>query len=296
MSAYALPGAFPFDALKLRSKSEKGSYQSKTNDENKKFRSAGGIDITVKSAKVNHYLLIQSLTRQKPQTHHTHSEQMLNSLECKEDDDEQWGEYSEAQNTFQEMRIHAIGPEDQVRIKERHDSICSDQKLSSESAKTSSKNESHVDAIEFTLSISSNGRSYTAKRPFTSISKLRDELVNEVTSRCSELEIPELPLLREQPSSNGPHNVAMMNGFAGLGFTNLQAMVCSYSPKIEDWLHIIVHLNPYSQVLAKFLWEPITTNSNKKPTSRENKQDAKCTLRKHPSKQHLMTLDCINEE
>ena len=80
MSAYALPGAFPFDSLKLRPKSEKGSYQSKINDENKKFRSAGGIDITIKSATVNHYLLIQSLTRQKPHTH-THSEQRLNSLE-----------------------------------------------------------------------------------------------------------------------------------------------------------------------------------------------------------------------
>ena len=290
MSAYALPGVFPFESSsKLRPKSKEGSYQSKANN-----RTNGGIDITIESAKINPHLLIQSLTRQ---TSHTriHIEQLASTLECKhdDDDDEQWGEYSEAQNTFQDRRIHAVVPEGAMNGGEREGSRISEQQTSFRNASISSKEEPHMNAIEFTLSICSNGRSYTAKRPFKSLSKLREELVNEVTSRCSGLEIPELPSLREKLSTNGPHNVAMMNGFAGRGFSNLQAMVCSYRPKVEDWLHVIVDLNPCSQSLANFLWEPIAINSNKKRTSMKSKQERKCSLSR---KNQMTTLDSINEE
>lgn len=129
----------------------------------------------------------------------------------------------------------------------------------------------HDEAIEFELSISFNGRKYTATRTMQCIVQLRDDLVSEMNNRKQWLQmrrssgetssenstnaaddedinvqIPEIP-----PISGGA-------GFVGRGFTMLHAMVTSYVPTMEIWLHSVMAIVPQdSECLSNFLWEPL---------------------------------------
>jgi hypothetical protein len=124
---------------------------------------------------------------------------------------------------------------------------------------------SHDEAIEFELSISFNGRKYTAMRTMQCIVQLRDDLISEMNSkkrwlqmRSSEnsfntaddedinVQIPEIP-----PITTG-------SGFVGRGFTMLHAMVTSYVPAMEGWLDSVMAIVPQdSECLTNFLWEPL---------------------------------------
>jgi hypothetical protein len=129
----------------------------------------------------------------------------------------------------------------------------------------SSADSSHDEAIEFELSISFNGRKYTAMRTMQCIVQLRDDLISEMNNkkrwlqmRSSEnsfntadddddkyVQIPEIPPI------SGP-------GFMGRGFTMLHAMVTSYVPAMEGWLDSVMAIVPQdSECLMNFLWEPL---------------------------------------
>jgi hypothetical protein len=146
----------------------------------------------------------------------------------------------------------------------------------------------HDDAIAFELSISFNGRKYTATRTLQCIVQLRDDLIKEMNSRRQWLtarqvsldasslsqsslfeeigvsrsrsaemtvEIPEIPPLGDD-ESNGS------SGFVGRGFTMLHAMATSYVPVMERWLRSVVAIVPRdSECLTNFLWEPLANQA-----------------------------------
>lgn len=159
---------------------------------------------------------------------------------------------------------------------------------------SSAQNNSQDDAIQFTLSITFNGRKYTATRALPSFVKLRNDLVKEIENKKNspnrsqrlgfsynsdsdkeeeeeaqydnksnvqnddpDVIIPELPLgvnAIDSDKSGG------LMGMAGRGFRGLQETVKNYCPPMENWIRSVAALVPSSPILANFLWEPIQIN------------------------------------
>ncbi len=151
------------------------------------------------------------------------------------------------------------------------------------------KGNPHDDAIEFELSISFNGRKYTATRTLQCITQLRDDLIREMNARrqwlqirqaasdafssvdkksddqdsnhrsnseeAIRIEIPEIPCMTGD-ERNGS------SGFVGRGFSMLHAMATSYVPLMERWLRNVMAIVPQdSECLTNFLWEPLSNES-----------------------------------
>jgi hypothetical protein len=129
-----------------------------------------------------------------------------------------------------------------------------------------SKGNPHEDAVEFELSISFNGRKYTAMRSMQCIVQLRNDLIREMNFRKQWLhtrrrhsqdakdedgdtiQIPEIPPMTGEEGSGG---------FVGRGFTMLHAVLSSYCPAMERWLRSVTTIVPQdSESLSNFLWEP----------------------------------------
>ena len=139
-------------------------------------------------------------------------------------------------------------------------------------------------SIQFELSISLNGRKYTATRTLQRIMQLRDDLILEMSGRRQWLQaasgafssaevnlvdrnirrsdssgdihvqIPEIPPMSGEDSNGG-------SGFVGRGFTMLHAMATQYVPVMERWLRNVMAVVPQdSECLSHFLWEPISNN------------------------------------
>lgn len=158
----------------------------------------------------------------------------------------------------------------------------------------------HKEAIQFELSISFNGRTYSATRTLPNIIQLRNNLISEISSRRKVLRdrrprwikkamegeadsdddetaktvemddvydvtIPELP----DYYSSDDRNTG--GSFAGRGFTLLQALLRSYCPVMEGWLQKVTDLVPPmdSPSLSHFLWEPVS-GEVKMPTRSSN--------------------------
>jgi hypothetical protein len=134
--------------------------------------------------------------------------------------------------------------------------------------------------MQFELSISFNGRKYTAMRTLPSLLQLRRDLMEEVENRqrifqsagfkpprhparlhsdyddddesCQEQDvcIPELPRLAED---------CPWTAQASRGFSMLQGVLSSYAPTLEGWLRNVTKLVPPndSPSWANFLWEPV---------------------------------------
>jgi len=152
-----------------------------------------------------------------------------------------------------------------------------------------SKGNPHEEAIEFELSISFNGRKYTATRTLQCIVQLRDDLIREMNARRQwlrirqsssdafsttdnkhdhrdiigtkkseeqiRIEIPEIPSMTCEETSGS-------NGFVGRGFTMLHALATSYVPVVERWLRNVMAIVPQdSECLTNFLWEPLSKDS-----------------------------------
>jgi hypothetical protein len=134
--------------------------------------------------------------------------------------------------------------------------------------KERSKGNPHEDAIEFELSISFNGRKYTAMRSMQCIVQLRYDLIREMNVRKQWLhtrrqhsqdtkdedrdtiQIPEIPCMTDEEGSGG---------FVGRGFTMLHAVLSSYCPAMERWLRSVTTIVPQdSESLTNFLWEPLS--------------------------------------
>lgn len=152
-----------------------------------------------------------------------------------------------------------------------------------------SKGSPHDEAIEFELSISFNGRKYTATRTLQCIVQLRDDLIREMDARRQwrnirqaashafstsavkpgdgdaptnatteqdiDIQIPEIPPMSGEDSDGN-------SGFVGRGFTMLHAMATSYVPVMERWLRNVMAIVPQdSESLTNFLWEPISSET-----------------------------------
>lgn len=137
-------------------------------------------------------------------------------------------------------------------------------------------------SIAFELSISFNGRKYTATRTLQCIMQLRDDLILEMNGRRNwlraasgafssvekkpvdrntnsgtpveeiNIQIPEIPPMSGDDSNGG-------SGFVGRGFTMLHAMATQYVPVMEGWLRNVMAVVPQdSECLTNFLWEPLS--------------------------------------
>lgn len=118
------------------------------------------------------------------------------------------------------------------------------------------------DALQFELSISSNGRNYTAVRSLPTIQRLRQELLNEVGQKgdgdCCK--IPELPDWKEDESK----------GVARRSFSFLHSCLRSYVPALEGWLRAVTAVVPTdSPTLARFLVEPLWIQLEKELSEKE---------------------------
>jgi hypothetical protein len=138
----------------------------------------------------------------------------------------------------------------------------------------------HDDAIAFELSISFNGRKYTATRTMQTIVQLRNDLIREMNGRKrwlpnlkqrqpdlsspssssssepssytegEKFQIPEIPPIADETGSGG---------FVGRGFTMLHTVLSSYCPTMERWLRNVTAIVPQdSESLTNFLWEPLS--------------------------------------
>ena len=96
------------------------------------------------------------------------------------------------------------------------------------------------EALKFELSISFNGRKYTALRSLPSFEELRRDLLEEVDT-----DIPELPF---------------QESVQGHSFSFLQGILQSYVPVVERWLREVTkRVSPTaSPSLRSFLWEPVS--------------------------------------
>lgn len=143
----------------------------------------------------------------------------------------------------------------------------------------------HDEAIQFELSISFNGRTYTATRTLQCIIQLRNDLIREMRYRqqwlkmrrqqeslhdtkttplreivneddsysMEDIDIPEIP-----PISTGDES-SSGGGFVGRGFTMLHTVLASYRPVMERWLRNVIAVVPQdSECLTNFLWEPVS--------------------------------------
>jgi len=152
----------------------------------------------------------------------------------------------------------------------------SPQRIKLMSSKSSTTKNHDDDALQFKIGVNINGRKYTATRALPSFVKLRQDLMQEISSSKMEARhhfhhhidndslIPNLPIGndRSYSSSEGIFDdlearARAVVGFAGRGFSRLQAAICSYCPEMEKWLRAVAIIFPASPSLANFLWEPV---------------------------------------
>jgi hypothetical protein len=145
----------------------------------------------------------------------------------------------------------------------------------------------HEDAIQFELSISFNGRSYSATRTLPRIMELRNDLIRELNCRRKRLQRRRIRWNSKNPNDKDDDTVATVDeeedfdvfipeipecdtdsvavnggGVAGRGFAMLQALLRPYCPAIERWLRNVMDLVPptSSPSLSNFLWEPVSVD------------------------------------
>ena len=172
---------------------------------------------------------------------------------------------------------------------------CSSSSTSSSGDKKNDTGSPHEEAIQFELSISFNGRTYTATRTLQCIIQLRNDLIREMRYRqqwlktrrledqqydvtappptmtveplreiineddgaCYSMEDIDIP---EIPPMNAGDGTCSGGGFVGRGFTMLHTVLASYRPLMERWLRNVIAVVPQdSECLTNFLWEPVSS-------------------------------------
>lgn len=164
-------------------------------------------------------------------------------------------------------------------------------------------------ALQFKIGVNINGRKYTATRALPSFVKLRQDLMQEMSTDKMDtwqhvhnhqdtdlLIIPNLPIGND-PSYSSSESILdhlegrarAVVGFAGRGFSRLQAALCSYCPEMEKWLRAVVMIVPASPSLANFLWEPVEGDARMKDCVLNRRQSQSSgdgggggSLMKHP--------------
>lgn len=182
----------------------------------------------------------------------------------------------------------------------------------------------HKEAIQFELSISFNGRTYSATRTLPTIVQLRNDLIAEINNRRNALRARRLcwtkkrednrktkegsddwddndtvktvdeediydVTIPELPDYYSSEDRNTGGSFAGRGFTLLHALLRSYCPAMEGWLRKVTDLVPPmdSPSLSQFLWEPV---------SGEVKVPTKSKMPTRGSNQSFSTLVSIKED
>jgi hypothetical protein len=259
MSAYALPGLFPpiytessqsGDCSSGMSSSAASSPTSPLHEQKDSSR-ISDILIAVKEAKIDPVRLVQWITGS-----------------------------SRTQQQPQRKTLRRRGSRE--RLDTPQQSPASSKRLLQHEEKNSGAGTPHDEAIEFELSISFDGRKYTATRKrWLQIQRAAEpsSFENSVNSSNVEediiIQIPEIPPMTGDDSGSGV-------GFVGRGFTMLHAMVTSYVPIMELWLRNVMAIVPQdSECLSNFLWEPLASET---PLDFPSKS---CTS--------LATLDSIKE-
>lgn len=328
MSAYALPGSFFFpstatvsndDAVKSKTDqaaSEADTQESWSND----------LLISIKSASIDHIRLIQGLAfagrRASTSSRRSIRDRMAslsNSLtgfslsSSMTESDEHWGEYGYEDNDNDNDAEEESVEEESGGKRKPHFNFDEMDNSSPRSSVTdvpvcaasvtgdfaipasdsSARTNAQDDAIQFTLSISFNGRKYTATRALPTFVKLRNDLMLELANRkkssvrfqtkyeCPREEssdvfyeskeheahedevdvvIPELPIGGNRMNDDGK-SVGLI-GMAGRGFRGLHDTVKQYCPPMEDWIQSVAALVPSSPTLANFLFEPLQNNQD----------------------------------
>lgn len=195
-------------------------------------------------------------------------------------------------------------------------SVCGEQATFPTLRGSSVHSNSQDDAIQFTLSITLNGRKYTATRALPSFVKLRKDLMQELEDKKSspsrlqqgsghiandqgrkidslihkdmeasrqdeeQVIIPELPIGGDAIDSDKSGGLI---GMAGRGFRGLQDTVKNYCPPLEHWIRSVAALVPSSPTLANFLWEPLHTNQDSSDVTDAN--ESSCANTSKPSHQ-----------
>jgi len=330
MSAYALPGSFFFPTTPSAESSNSVKHGNKSNTiepsgskdlkdmvnalPSTKHNSGGAGDkepwfhpsdlfISIKSGSIDPIRLIQGFTARRPSRFRRKIGEKMATLSSSltgvgfslstsiTDVDEQWGEYSDEYSNDNDNSPPSSPKRHDVQFR------CDELDSSSHSSATDvsidefdDDADAHNEAIQFTLSISFNGRKYTATRALPLFVKLRDDLVLELSrskktsvrfntsgfprshrngefsnasdheifhecrEKVEEVIIPELPIGGDKPNGDKAGGLV---GMANRGFRGMQETVCSYCPPMESWIQSVAALVPLSPTLANFLWEPI---------------------------------------
>lgn len=280
MSAYALPGLL-FPPLNVAPRGSEPFLEEKcepndgVSSSHHYSESAGEVGIAVKAARIDTSRLMYALARPRvsksppslaslaptkevipvPLQEERSIFRKTTSCYC--------GEIGQTESEDEEE-------EDFDQIQDTTEEVVTDSSTSPESSTA------HTDAIQFDLSISFNGRKYTATRTLPRLMKLRDDLRGEVQRRQNrwvnrrsggfkktstadeepDVTIPDIPF--------GPKSeeTTVLQWGNGRGFTMLQAMLQTYCPAIERWLLNVANLVPpdSSPCLTDFLWEPLGNN------------------------------------
>jgi|EP00979_Chaetoceros_neogracilis_P001477 hypothetical protein len=322
MSAYALPGSFFFPSTTAATDAKKGNESEPgSNDESMSDQTAhrsetqeswsNDLLISIKSASIDHIRLIQGFTalRQSGNSSNRRSirdrmASLSNSLpfslsSSMTESDDHWGEYGYEEDNLEEESSNSPSNSPQKsKVQFNFDEMDSSPQRSSITSgpictasvtqdcavPVCDSSNAQDDAIQFTLSISFNGRKYTATRALPSFVKLRNDLMLELANRKKtsvrfqnpsdqdvfyeskqahgeeeDVVIPELPIGGDQ-IDDGKSSGLM--GMAGRGFRGLQDTVKQFCPPMEDWIQSVAALVPSSPTLANFLWEPLHNNQD----------------------------------
>lgn len=187
----------------------------------------------------------------------------------------------------------------------------------------------HRDAIQFELSISLNGRIYSATRTLPRIIELRNELIRELDIRRKGLRLRRMRWRKNKPEdhtmdkdddtvetvdeyteldqeldvtipelpeciADGTTDSVATGGFGSRGFRMVQALLHSYCPAVERWLRKVADVVPpnSSPCLTNFLWEPLSKNWSSSQSTKGPIQSNIISSKIHGS---LSTLDSIDE-
>lgn len=237
-----------------------------------------GVVIAVKEAKIDAERLIKSLTS-KPDPKRTASKNFTPASDVSEDS----GHASSTSSSSPRRR----------RRSKKGASV-------EDASGALRKCDPHEEAINIDISVSFNGREYTATRTLPRILQFRCDLIEEFRARrkhrerrkkknvskppkmkelkhqsddededdvdsFKEDDIPELPRLSDGSSGHST------NQSHGGGFAMLNALLRPYGPALERWLRNVIDVVPHdSQCLTQFLWEPLSGQATNRKFERRS--------------------------
>ena len=258
------------------------SSSSGDNSTSNANRNGNGVVIAVKEAKIDPERLIRSLAS-KPDSKKAAAKSAAPPTGGGESSDDQVAtDTSTNATSAQGSSPKSNSSSRRLRRSQKADLKKKDDSLSREY-------DPHEEAIKIEISVSFNGRDYTATRTLPRILQFRYDLIEEFRARRKFRErrkkkaadipkmtpthahvsddedeedsldsddvIPEIPRLADESSAHAGGSSHVLGG----GFSMLNALLRPYGPALERWLRNVIDIVPHdSQCLTQFLWEPIS--------------------------------------